>query len=403
MIASVKPSKRDRLMDKVSESKFRHNPILLCVLASVLVHGVGFVLLTLVERSRPKVQLVPETAPIDFVIVPPESSSSETLKDTPPQKETQTSQEIEPEPPTPEPIEPIPPSPAVAVPEPTTESLPQKTPPPAKIAAKTPPQPEPIPEPILPKTKPPKELKTDSLPPPLPDNILAEKPNSAEILSGSDPVIEETEIKTPEITKLEKSPINVDRPQDRALATRLPPNQTLEPAVPATEPEDTAVATRLPPKIQPTQPVTPPSSPNKTPTSSGAASLLGGNLKRSYEDDRGDSFFALESNTSQQASNPELNAQQRLDMRNYFSEIQRRVRRNWNPKYAVREYTTVLNFSIQRNGQITLLGVRRTSGSQEVDREALEAVQNSGPFDPLPANYPSDMLNVEFNFNIYIY
>ena len=393
MITSVKQKKSDRVTDEFSESKFKPNPIPLFLLASILVHGIGLVLFSLIERSQPQTQLVPETAPIDFVIVPPEESPSQTSSDPLPQKETPTNEAIEPETPTPEPIEPIAPepiepvspSPAAAVPEPIPEPAPQETPAPEKIAASTPPQPEPIPEPVPPKIKPPKELKTDSLPPPepitppLPDNIVEEQPHSSEILSGLDPVREETEIKTPEITKLEKSPVNPDQP------------------------EDSSVATRLPPKITPTQPATPPSSPNKTPTGSGAASLLGGNLKRSYDDDKGGSFFNLDNNSSQYAANPELDVQQRLDMRNYFSEIKRRVKRNWNPNYAVQEYTTVLTFSIQRNGQIALLKVRRTSGSPEVDSEALAAVQNSGPFDPLPANYPSEMLNVEFNFNIYLY
>ena len=452
-------------MNQILENNFRRNPILLFVLASVLVHGIGLVIFALIKRSQPEVQLVPEKAPIDFVLVPPEELSTKTETDPVPQEETPTNQLVEPDPPTPEAIEPssssqttavpepIPepvptptpppeevpvttppppeaPSPTAVVPEPIPESIPTPTLPPEEVPVATPPQPEApsqtavVPEPILeslPKEiKPPKELEADSFPPPepvdspSPSKILAENQNSSEILSGSDRVIEQTETKTPEITKLEKSPI--DEPEDSSVVTRLPPKitpskplATEQPAVPAPEPEKKPVATRLPPKITPTQPLetaqpaAPPSTPNKTPTTSGAASLLGGNLKRSFDDDGGDSFFKLENDASQQASNPELNAQQRLDMRDYFSEIRRRVKRNWNPRYALQEYTTVLSFSIQRNGQIALLTVRRTSGSQDVDREALEAVQDSGPFDPLPANFPADMLNVEFNFNIYTY
>ena len=432
MTISAKPSHSDRFMNQIVENNLRRNPLLLFVLASVLVHGIGLVIFALIERSQPTVQLVPETAPIDFVVVPPEELASKAETDPPPQEETRTNRLIEPEPPTPETVEPITPSPAVVVPEPIPESLPTPTLPPEEVAAETPPKPElpsqtvAVPEATAesPPTaiKPPKEIKPKTFPSPepvatpLPSNILAENQNSSEILSGSDRVIEQTETKIPEITKLEKSPINANEPESKPIVTRLPqkitpskPLATEPPAVPAPETENAPVATRLPPKITPTQPLetkppaTPPSTPNKPPATSRAASLLGGNLKRSFDDDGGDSFFKLDNNASQQASNPELNPQQRLDMRNYFSEIKRRVRRNWNPKYAVQEYTTVLSFSIQRNGQIALLKVRRTSGSQDVDREALEAVQNSGPFAPLPANFPADMLNLEFNFNIYIY
>ena len=519
MTISAQAVKSDRVIEKISESKFRRNPIPLFVVVSVLVHGIGLVLFALIERSQTTAQLVPETAPIDFVIVPPEESASTTPTDPSPPEETPANQSIEPKPSTPDSIEAIALSPTVAVPEPVIESVPKEIKPPEEILAETPPQPEPpsqtvaTPEPILesvpkeikpPKeiktetppqpeppsqtvvapepipeslpqetqlTKLPKEIKTDTLPqpetatPPVTSNILTENQNSAEILTGSDATIAETETKQPEITKPEKISTNSTELENtldnREQVTPLPPKikpiqplPTEQPLSTVTQPENdenNSVATPLPPKIKPLQslpteqspsnvtqpennennsvatllppkitspqsvetkppavpnqnlPANTPNSTSKTPTTTGAASLLGGNLKRSFEDDGGNSFFNLENNVSQQAYNPELNTQQRLDMRNYFAEIKRRVKRNWNPKYSLEDHTTVVSFAIQRNGQISFLKIRRTSGSQTVDREALEAVQKSGPFDPLPTNYPSEMLNVEFNFNIYIY
>ena len=210
-----------------------------------------------------------------------------------------------------------------------------------------------------------------------------------------DTAIEETETKTPKVTDLVKPPTDAIEPEDTSVATRLPPKIT--PTQPLTTDRPTTPSQQLSPNL--------PSAENQAPaTDSGAASLLGGNYKRSLEDDGGDSFFDLQANTSQQAYNPALlDEQQNIDMRKYFSEIQRRVRRNWNPKFTMEEYTTVLNFSIKRNGQITGLKVVRTSGSEDVDREALEAIQDSAPFDPLPANFPLDSINMRFNFNIYIY
>ncbi|ELS05041.1 TonB family protein [Xenococcus sp. PCC 7305] len=497
----------DHMIDEVSNRKFHRNPIPLFILASVLVHLLGLVLFAFVERSEPTVQMVPETAPIDFVVVPPEETAAQTPTETPPQETAPTDQIAEAESSTAKASEAIAPSQAVAVPEPVVEPAPTEVIPSEEIPAAIPPQPEPpsqtaavpepipepipkplpaeppapvkttapqpeppsqtaaIPEPILEslpkKTKLPKKIAADTLTEPepteqpLPPNPFAESQNSAEILSGSEPAIETTEPKTPEITKLVKPPPEVIEPEDDFLTTRLPPRaipgKPLEPEQPipeTPEPETEPLATRVLPESLPEQPLkteqalpetpetetdsvairstpkiipnesagteqpavpnqnlpaNPPSSESKTPSSTGAASLLGGNLKRSFDDDGGNSFFNLDNNASQQAYNPDLDAQQRLDMRNYFSEIKRRVRRNWNPRYSTREHNTVLSFSIQRNGQIALLKVRRTSGSQSVDSEALAAVQNAGPFDPLPANFPLETLNVEFNFNIYIY
>ena len=424
MTTTTKPSYSDRFKDELSDSKFRRNPILFFILASMLVHGIGLIVFTLIKRSQPRVQVVPKTAPIDFVVVPPEESSSTTATNPLPKEETQPKKVIEPapkpesapvptpEPPTPEKIEPIAPSPTVAVPEQVPESVPTETKPPEETKPDIPPQPQPVkpsptvavpeqvPESVPTETKPPEETKPDIPPQPQlaaplpPSNIPAENKNFSEILSGSDTAIEEIETKTPETTESARPPADVTQPENTSVATSLPPKIT------PTQPWETDKP------VSPNQelPATPPPSENQTPTDSGAASLLGGSYKRSLEDDGGDSFFDLQANASQQAYNPALlDPQQNIDMRKYFSEIQRRVRRNWNPGSPMEEYTTVLSFSIQRNGQITGLQVRQTSGSQEIDREALEAVQNSAPFDPLPANFPLDNVNVQFNFNIYIY
>ena len=146
-----------------------------------------------------------------------------------------------------------------------------------------------------------------------------------------------------------------------------------------------------------------PSSEQKTPVGSGAASLLGGTQSRSLSDDSGSSFFNPKANASQQALNPRgLDARQDLDLGPYFAEIRRRVRRNWKPSVPINNRHTVLAFSIQRNGQITGLRVIQSSGSDKIDRESLEAVQKSGPFSALPANFPDEQLKVQFKFNIYI-
>ena len=424
MTISAESSQRDHVVNKIDENQFRRNPIPFFVLASVLVHVIGLGLFAVMERSRPKVQLIPDTAPIDFVVVPPEeSTASNEIKPLPPE-EIPTNKVIESEKTVVKPkVQPKTRSQAIAVPETIKEDATPKPLKPEKTVVKpeTRSQVAAVPEPIvesLPKetqlpTKITEEKITKSEPTPKtePSNIVAENPNSAEIISGSDTAIEE--IETPEITKLAKPPIEVEEPKQDFLTTRLPPkvipNQPLvteQPVTPAPEPENSSVATRLPPNIVPNNPLPteqPAAVPNSSVGTTGAASLLGGNLKKSFDDDGGNSFFNLDNNVSQQAYNPSLDAQQRLDMRNYFSEVRRRVKRNWNPQYSTKDHNTVLSFSIQRNGEITALQIRQTSGSSARDREALKAVQNAGPFDPLPANFPLEMLKVQFNFNIYTY
>jgi protein TonB len=129
--------------------------------------------------------------------------------------------------------------------------------------------------------------------------------------------------------------------------------------------------------------------------------LLGGNFKRSIQEDSGSSFFSDRANASKEAPYATLDAQQD-DLGPYFDEIRRRVKRNWQPFSPGQERYTVIVFSIQRSGQITGLRVLETSGNDRVDRDALDAVAKSAPFDALPQSFTRDRLDVQFNFNIYI-
>lgn len=138
-----------------------------------------------------------------------------------------------------------------------------------------------------------------------------------------------------------------------------------------------------------------------TNSNSSAANLLGGSYQRSLKEDAGSSFFKLEANASKEAPYANLDAVQD-DLAPYFAEIRRRVKRNWQPSSPGEEQLTVLSFAIQRNGQITGLRIIETSGNQKVDLDALEAVQNSAPFAPLPASFTRDRLDIQFNFNIYV-
>ncbi len=173
------------------------------------------------------------------------------------------------------------------------------------------------------------------------------------------------------------------------------PVKPTQSAIPTPKPKPSIAA------ISPTRTKLAPPTPRSTPSSSGAASLLGESYQRSIQEDSGSSFFDLEANASKEAPYAKLDARQD-NLAPYFDEIKRRVKRNWQPSSPGEEQLTVLGFTIQRNGQITGLRVVQTSGNQQVDRDALEAVRQSGPFDALPQSFKRDRLDIQFNFNIYI-
>lgn len=325
---------------------------LLFAIASVLIHGLG---LSIFAWDRRSLVVEPETEnkPIDFVVVPEESEAepppetqkraaenSVTEEDT----ELEQTEQIEPEETQSEQTASTPPTAAPPV-EPTPPVTPTPQPEPAPSP---PPQPEPKPAPPPVASSPQPEPKPEPAPEPAPpEPAKAESPT----LSGSD---------TPVASQPESEPDSV--------ATLTPPSQ------------ETA------------------------PESGSASDLLGGNYEKTLANGGGDAFFSPEALEYESVLNPsQIDALKDIDLGPYFEEVKRRVKSNWNPSYRAEDYTTYLTFDIQKNGQITGLRVTRSSGSPQVDRESLDAVQNSAPFAPLPPEFPLESLGVRFSFNIYIY
>ena len=190
------------------------------------------------------------------------------------------------------------------------------------------------------------------------------------------------------------------QPQPEAAVEPTPPQPEPEPN---SEPAEPDVAARLLPNEQPKLPESLPPTP-AAPAENSASSLLGGDYQRTLADDGADAFFSPEALAYRDVLDPaQLDAIKDIDLGAYFAEVKRRVKGNWSPSYRAEDYTTFLTFNIQKNGQITGLRVTQSSGSEQVDRESIEAIQNSAPFAPLPGNFPLEALEVKFSFNIYIY
>ena len=322
------------------------------VVISMLVHGLGLLIFAVYQRSQPITET--ESKPIDFVVVPeeteaepPPETENRAIENSVAERENESEAIAEPDN-TPTPPPPAPPQPPVddnPEPEVATPPAPAQPQPEPEIATPPePPAPTPPPEPIA-----------EPEPTPAPEaNTSEEQP----VLSGS----------------------------DAATPTPEPPSES--------EPE---VATSLPSTTQPEP------APQVNPNGS-AADLLGGDYQKTLANGGGDAFFSPEALAYESVLNPsQIDALKDIDLGPYFDEVKRRVKRNWNPSTRAEEYTTFITFDIEKNGQITGLRVTQSSGSPQVDRESLAAVQNSAPFAPLPPDFPLESLGVRFSFNIYIY
>ena len=324
------------------------------IFISVLIHGLGLLLLVKLQSQETNQGKQVASKPIDFVVVPAPEPKLESS-----QPEEETTEEPVVEETEPEPVAPTP----------------ESTPPPEELAETTPEAiaPAPTPEPVEPEPE------------------VIEPAEQTPVLSGSDPN---------QVTAPKPEPEPEPEPEPAAQPSS-PPEAAPTPASP--EP----IATNLPPE-KPTVPipesVAPAPTPETTPEpsqSGGAASLLGGDYQKTYADSGAESFFSPEALSYNAVLDPEqLKALKGFDLEAYQRGLYERVKRNWKPSFR-EKYTTWLSFNIEKNGQISQLQVVESSGSEEFDRTALEAVQNAVPLEALPADFPLESL--EFKYQFYLY
>jgi TonB family protein len=105
-----------------------------------------------------------------------------------------------------------------------------------------------------------------------------------------------------------------------------------------------------------------------------------------------------------QGSNLELLSDPKgVDFRPYLTQVLAAVRRNWLaviPESAKlgRRGRVAIQFSISRVGSVPKLVIINSSGADALDRAAVAGISASNPFPPLPSEYKSDRIVLQFNF-----
>ncbi|MEH2007393.1 energy transducer TonB family protein [Nostoc sp.] len=136
----------------------------------------------------------------------------------------------------------------------------------------------------------------------------------------------------------------------------------------------------------------------------GGASLLGGTVGVSSRNFNGDYLAALpNSNRDRQAPSSIDASSQNIDITSYLNQLQQQVKQQWLPEVSQSSRRTVLNFTVNRSGQLRNLQLAQTSGFNLTDQAALKAIQRAAPFAPLPTGYTSNHIDIQFTFNINVY
>lgn len=82
----------------------------------------------------------------------------------------------------------------------------------------------------------------------------------------------------------------------------------------------------------------------------------------------------------------------------YVQKVKEAIKANWHPKAGLEERSVHVVFSIREDGSVHDIKITKSSGSQEVDQSALEAVQAASPFGQLPPGAPAE-IEIQYNFN----
>jgi TonB family protein len=93
-----------------------------------------------------------------------------------------------------------------------------------------------------------------------------------------------------------------------------------------------------------------------------------------------------------------------VDFKPYLIRILATVRRNW---FAVmpesvhmgRRGKCILQFAIDRSGQVPKLVISMPSGADPLDRAAVAGISASVPFPPLPNEFKGTQIRLQFAFS----
>ncbi|OGI16639.1 MAG: hypothetical protein A2287_06615 [Candidatus Melainabacteria bacterium RIFOXYA12_FULL_32_12] len=100
---------------------------------------------------------------------------------------------------------------------------------------------------------------------------------------------------------------------------------------------------------------------------------------------------------------PGIDAIKEPDFGPYMRELQRRIKRNWNPPRGNESKRVVILFKVSKDGRLLSLSVLNSSGNRETDQAAVSAVQLTAPFKPLPPEYRENSVDIQFTFDYNVF
>lgn len=118
---------------------------------------------------------------------------------------------------------------------------------------------------------------------------------------------------------------------------------------------------------------------------------------------RGSSGYGNPGNPGGGGGAPGIDSIREPDFGPYMRELQRRIKMNWDPPKGNESKRVVLLFKIARDGRLLSCRVFKSSGLPSSDRAALNAVELTAPFRPLPADFRGSNIDIQFTFDYNVF
>ncbi len=89
-----------------------------------------------------------------------------------------------------------------------------------------------------------------------------------------------------------------------------------------------------------------------------------------------------------------------IDFVPYLRELQRRIELNWKPQQEHDKNPKRISvlMTIMKDGRLEKCKIFQSSGDEQVDKAALDAVKTAAPFKPLPQEYKGKSIDILFSF-----
>ena len=100
---------------------------------------------------------------------------------------------------------------------------------------------------------------------------------------------------------------------------------------------------------------------------------------------------------------PGIDAIKEPDFGPYMRELQRRIKMSWDPPKGNESKRVVLLFKIAKDGRLLSCSVLKSSGLQNADKAALNAVHLAAPFRPLPPEFKGQSIDIQFTFDYNVF